>query len=303
MKSLVENPPAEPVGESWEIADHGADVSVITNGEYKGRTLREMMPRICGKAVDPINPHVFPLILKIIEANKSLSVQVHPDDEYAGKIRKGEMGKTEAWYVLSVKPGGKIYYGLKDGVTKADLAKAIEAGDCARLLEEFDVKTGDVAFIPSGTVHTLGEGVTIVEIQQNSDTTYRLYDWGRVGLDGLPRELNIKDGLAVSTFNRKVSLAEGKVLPTANCRHERYIDCEKFRFEKIQDFAGNITLNTNSESFHIITVVAGSVTVCAGGEKVVINKLDSCLVPYSAGEYTLEGDRTAECLLFYRPTP
>lgn len=307
LKSRAPGAPAEPVGESWEIADHDADTTVVAAGPHAGKSLHELLVEdkegLCGAAVDPASPDRFPLMLKLIDPATDLSVQVHPNDAYAGEQVAGELGKTEAWYVLDAEPGGQIYRGLKEGVTREQFRSALDDGSVTNLLQAVPVKAGDVAFLPSGMVHALGGGVRIAEIQQNSDTTYRVFDWNRVGLDGNPRELHVDHALAVTDFGAGgESLCVPTPLPQEGCVREQFAFCEKFAFEKLSGFgASPVRLDTAGRSFHILTVTAGSATITAGGESVTRGAWDTCLVPAGAGAYTVSADSGTQALLFYRP--
>ena len=298
---------SEPVGESWEVADHGEDTTCVREGPHAGRSLHDLFVAdpegLCGKAVDPANPQVFPLLLKLIDAQQDLSVQVHPDDSYAGRQSAGELGKTEAWYVLGADPGGKLYRGMKPGVGREEFASALANGTVAELLHGFEVSAGDVIHIPAGTIHALGAGVRIVEIQQNSDTTYRVFDWNRVGLDGKPRELHVEHALAVSNFRDQGSARqEGELLEQPGCVRERFVACDKFNFERLRSFQGRpVRLDTEKGCFHLLTVTVGKVKVTCAGGTVSCGQWDTCLVPAGAGEYSLSPSEEAEVLLFYRP--
>ncbi len=307
LKSRSASPPEDPVGESWEIADHGRDTTVVAEGPLAGRSLHALFETdrdgLCGQAFDPASPDVFPLLLKLIDPQKDLSVQVHPDDAYAGRQKAGELGKTEAWYVLEADPGGRIYRGVKPGVTADALRDALAAGTVADLLHNFPASPGDVVHLPAGTIHALGAGVRVAEIQQNSDTTYRVFDWNRVGLDGTPRELHIADALAVSRFSDAgPDRVPAEELGHAACRWERFVHSEKFAFERLSAFDGTpVTLDTGEERFHILTVAAGRVTVAAGDASLQRDTWDSVLVPASVGSYALSAGPDAAVLLFYRP--
>lgn len=307
LKSRAPGAPDEPVGESWEIADHGEDSVPVEGGPYEKMTLHQVFRNdtrgLCGEAIDPASPDVFPLMLKLIDPQQDLSVQVHPDDDYAGNQQSGELGKTEAWYVLEVDPGGKLYRGLKDGVTKDDFAKALEDGTVADLLNGFEVQPGDVLHMPAGTVHALGAGVRIAEIQQNSDTTYRVFDWNRVGLDGKPRELHVEHALNVTNFgDQGPSVCNADPVEQEGCTRERYIACDKFYFEKLHSFGhAPVTMTTEEKRFHILTVVNGQIELVTEGGDFTRGRWDSVLVPADAAEYTLSASNDAEVLLFYRP--
>ncbi len=298
--------PKEPVGESWELADHGADSTVVASGELAGKSLRDLFERdrygLCGEAIDPANPDVFPLLLKLIDPCADLSVQVHPDDAYAGKKVVGELGKTEAWYVLEAQPGAKIYKGFKPGVTREILQQALKAGTVADTLNAFEASAGDVVYLPAGVVHALGAGVRIAEIQQNSDTTYRVFDWNRVGLDSKPRELHIDDALAVTDFS---PAGENTMQPDRvdhpGCVREHFFKCEKFSFERLRGFAGGkVFLDTGGRRFHILTVAEGTAEISTPGGTVARGRWDLCLIPAGTGRYAVSASADAVILLFYR---
>lgn len=307
LASRSADAPAEPIGESWELTDHGADTSVCLTGKYRGKTLHELFTAhrdaLCGNAIDPASPDVFPLMLKLIDPEQELSVQVHPDDAYAGQQKAGELGKTEAWYVLEAKPGSKLYRGLKPGVTKESFAASLRDGTVAELLNAFDVKEGDVVNIPAGTIHALGGGVRIAEIQQNSDTTYRVFDWNRVGLDGKPRDLHIDHAMAVSDFSADgETICTPRSMPTGPYILERFVDSPKFRFERLSGCTGQpFHLSTGGERFHILTVANGTCTVSTEEGSVERGAWDSCLIPAAAGSYTVHPSKDAKVLIFYIP--
>jgi len=201
-RNLVEryartNAPATgPVAESWECSDRSDGMSVVASGSMAGQTLREIMTEnrddVIGKAVCP-GP--FPLLIKIIDARETLSVQVHPDDE-AAALGIGE-AKSEAWYVLDAKPGACVYRGFRPGVTEKEMNAALKDGSVADLLVRQSVVPGDTIYIPGGTVHAIGEGCLLLEVQQNSNTTYRMFDWNRLGPDGKERALHLDEARKV----------------------------------------------------------------------------------------------------------
>lgn len=307
LKSRAPNPPSEPVGESWELADHGKDTTVVASGTYAGQSLHELFladrQGLCGEAIDPASPGIFPLMLKIIDPREDLSVQVHPDDAYAARETPGELGKTEAWYVLHARPGSRIYKGVKPGVTQDRFAAALREGTVAHLLHSFEAKAGDVVLLPAGAIHALGAGVQIAEIQQNSDTTYRVFDWNRLGLDGKPRELHVNHALAVSDFS---SCQPDRCIPiplsTPHCRHERLLACEKFVWERIREMVAPVTLDTQKKTFHIVTVVEGEVEIETEGGKVMRRRWDTCLIPAVSGCYEVRGTPETILLIAYRPS-
>jgi mannose-6-phosphate isomerase len=195
-------PPGAVIGESWEVSDRPGDASVVANGPLAGRTLRWLMenhaPEILGGA-KPATEGRFPLLCKILDARENLSLQVHPPASKAAEL-KGEP-KAEMWFIAAAAPDACLYVGLKRGVTRPEFEKKISDGSVADCFHRIPVRAGDAMFLPSGRVHAIGAGLVIFEIQQNSDTTYRVFDWNRGGLDGKPRELHIAPSLASIDFN------------------------------------------------------------------------------------------------------
>ena len=195
-------PSATPIGESWEVSDRPGDESVIANGPLAGRTIRWLMEHHGSEVLGHASPAAdgrFPLLCKILDARDRLSLQVHPPGERAATL--GGEPKTEMWYIADAAPGAELFVGLKRGVTRAEFEARIATGDVADCVHRIPVKTGDTMFLPSGRVHAIGSGLVIFEIQQNSDTTYRVFDWNRVGLDGKPRELHVDQSLASIDFD------------------------------------------------------------------------------------------------------
>ncbi len=189
--------------ESWEICDHGSDQSRIAAGLLAGTTLGELVTQRGDELLGMHHPQPrFPLLIKFLDAQRTLSVQVHPNDEQAARLDPPDYGKTEAWVVLGAANGAKIYSGLKPGVDREGMAREVEHGTCEGCLHQFEPRQGDCVFIPAGTVHALGEGLLIYEIQQSSDTTFRLFDWNRLGADGKPRPLHVEQALEVIDFDR-----------------------------------------------------------------------------------------------------
>jgi mannose-6-phosphate isomerase len=174
-------PPGQAIGESWEVYDRGGASSVVRDGPLAGRAIGDL------RGDTP-----FPLLVKILDATETLSVQVHPDAAAAARL--GSEAKTECWFVLHAEPGARVWRGLRDGTTREDLARAVADGTIEQVLHSFEVASGDTVFVPAGTVHTIGAGVLLAEVQQNSDTTYRLWDWGR------PREIHVREALESVRF-------------------------------------------------------------------------------------------------------
>ncbi len=185
-------PAGEPYGESWEVSDHPLHHSVVAVGPSAGRTLHELVRPQRG----------FPWLIKFLDAADWLSVQVHPDDERAAQLRPGEGGKTEAWYVLDAEPEARIYAGLLPGVDERALRRALQQGNVSECLHSFRPRPGDCVFLPAGTVHAVGGGVLLAEVQQTSDATFRLYDWGRRDARGQARPLHVEESLACIDWRR-----------------------------------------------------------------------------------------------------
>ncbi len=218
-------PPFEKIGESWELADLPNDKSVIANGELAGQTLSSAIEKYAEEITgneDFSGP--FPLLIKFLDAQDILSVQVHPDPETCRRMGKGEP-KTECWYIISAEPGAVIYKGLKEGVTKEQFAEAIEEGNVADMLAKVSVEAGECHFLPAGTAHAIGPGLLIAEIQMPSDTTYRVFDWNRVDEAGKSRELHIEEALESIHFD-----TSGDSLSVTTMG--RLVDCEYFRIDK-----------------------------------------------------------------------
>jgi mannose-6-phosphate isomerase len=285
--------PKGVIGEGWMIADHPNGVSHVTNGVLAGKGLDEIRELLgdswFGSKGGASTNGRFPLLIKLLDCNDDLSIQVHPNDHYAG-LPKGEIGKTEMWYVLAAKPGAKIIYGLKPGVDRVAMAKAIEAGRIMETLQEVSVHAGDTFYIPAGTVHALCAGVLVAEIQQNSDTTYRLYDYNRPGLDGKPRELHIEDSLNVTAYEG----SGAERMDTSGAKPGEWLTLATSSYFKTDKgvVQGQWTLSTPGESFVILIIAEGSGSI--GWENGLVDaKAGDCfLLPANLGIYSLDGSMT-----------
>ena len=250
------------IAESWEIADHPNGESVVLNGPLRRRTLNELVRARCQ---DLLGEDVarrrdcdrFPLILKYLDAKLPLSVQVHPDDETAADLNLGDGGKTEAWVIVDAEPESKLWLGTDRNYSKAELERAIQSGELEHCLHSVPVKVGDCFFLPSGTLHALGAGIMVVEVQTNSDLTLRLFDWNRVGPDGKPRELKIAEAL------RSLRLPCGpiKAQPSFSSEHrncERLLICEQFMLNRWT--LSEPMVWSNDDRAHLWTVLEGTAT-------------------------------------------
>ena len=196
-------PTRGPYGESWELVDLPEDQSIVRGGEFDNRSLRTLIQE--DEAAILGNAHLldghFPLLAKFIDAEQTLSVQVHPDEAACARINAGARPKTEAWYIIDCEPNAKLYVGLIPGTTRSKLKAAIESGTVESLLNVVDATPGEFVFLPAGTIHAIGAGILLAEVQQSSDTTYRVFDWNRMGLDGKPRTLHIEKALEATNFD------------------------------------------------------------------------------------------------------
>jgi mannose-6-phosphate isomerase len=289
-------PPAVPIGEAWEISDRPGDVSVIANGPLAGKDLRWLMEKHMAELLGGDRPQGgrFPLLIKILDAQDKLSLQVHPPAAKAADLR-GEP-KTEMWYVAQAAPGAELYVGLKRGVTRAEFERKIKTGTVAECFHRVRVQSGDAMFLPSGRVHALGAGLVIFEIQQNSDTTYRVFDWNRAGLDGKPRELHIPQSLASIDFDD----FEPSLLPLAVAQHgaqnvRPLVLDPLFIAEAHQAIAG-ASVPLRPGKMQIIALLAGQVQVCSGEATVALAPGQFCLVPASLAQTALRAETPATFL-------
>lgn len=242
--------PAAPYGESWEMVDREEAQSVLCTGPLAGITLHELWntrrEEIFGTGLP--QSERFPLLVKILDAREDLSIQVHPPQSYAA-IAGGEP-KTEMWYIAQATPGARLVVGLREGVTRERFTQAIASGEVAGQVHEIPVTAGDFVFIPSGRLHAIGAGLLIFEIQQNSDTTYRVFDWNRVGLDGKARQLHIEESLASIDFSDiepGLDIARGNVIAA----------CEHFVVERFALAAGEVLGCARADRFSLLHVVEG----------------------------------------------
>ncbi len=227
-----ELPPGDDYAESWELVDRGSDQSVVACGPLTGTTLGDLVRT---RGTELLGRHAplpaFPLLFKFLDASHDLSVQVHPDDARARQLTPPDRGKTEAWYVIDAVPGSRIYAGLRRGTSRDELAAALRAGRCGDVLHSFEPHRGDCIFIPAGTVHAIGAGLMVAEIQQSSDVTYRLHDWNRVGPDGKPRAMHVEAGLEAVTHFEPVEPVVGE--PAGDPAVRRLVTNEYFVLDEV----------------------------------------------------------------------
>ena len=285
FESFRDNLPPGNVGESWDIACHKNGMSIVQNGKYKGVRLDELIEKMGDKLLgNKLKENEFPLLVKLINSKEKLSVQVHPDDIYARKF-ENSLGKTEAWYVIDSKPESSLIVGTKN-CNKEIFEKAIKEGKTSDYLNEINVKKGDCFFIKSGLVHAIGEGVVIAEIQQNSDITYRIYDYGR------PREIHIEKSLDVIDFDADtINLGNVYLKEYDKYKKGTLYSGEHFTIEKYI-INGSIKESSNKEKFFLFTCVEGCGSIYSEDYSVDIKIGDSIMIPAYLGDYILEGDFT-----------
>lgn len=268
------------VAEGWMLSCHDNGPSVVINGEHQGKTLSEVLSLwgidATGKKAEGYDR--FPLLIKLIDAKQKLSVQVHPDDEYALK-NEGEFGKTEMWYVVDCEKDAKLIYGFTEDISKEEFAEKISNNTLTDVCNFVSVHKGDVFFIPAGTLHAIGEGMLIAEVQQNSNCTYRVSDYGRLGTDGKPRELHIDKALDVTKCERP-SLPYGNVgehtkTPYGTIRN--IANCDLFNVDII-NLDGETTLK-NDQSFVSLVCLSGSFTLLYDDGKISVEKGGSIFIP------------------------
>ena len=275
-----------PLSEAWVLSCHPDGPSVLADGPDKGMTLRAWLDKAgkeaLGTACEAFED--FPMLIKLIDAKKDLSIQVHPSDAYALE-HEGQYGKTEMWVVLDAEPGASLYYGFDREVSLEEFSSRVSDGTLTEVLRKVPVKPGDVFFIPSGTLHAIGAGLVIAEIQQNSNVTYRVFDYGRLGADGKPRPLHVEKALAVTDRRPAPALDFGDHLG----------DCRYFTTDGYQgDFRGDC----DGTSFHALLFTDGQGSLTCGGETREVRKGQCWFLPAGSGEYQVSGDvRTLDAYL------
>ena len=273
------------LAESWELSCHPDGPSYVVNGSYAGKTLQEYID-LEGKKVLGNNCQKFeefPILAKFIDAKDNLSIQVHPDNEYALK-NEGQYGKTEMWYIMDCEEGAFLYYGFKKEVSKEEFEERIKTDTLLEVLNAVPVHKGDVLFIEAGTIHAIGKGIVIAEIQQNSNVTYRVYDFGRVGKDGKKRELHIDK--AVEVTNRVPISRKNTCYPhIASCDYFT-VDCLNMDGKLMSSMKGSV----GEESFANILIMEGEGTISCGGETIPYRKGDSFFMSAGSGEYEISGE-------------
>ncbi|HWX19357.1 MAG TPA: type I phosphomannose isomerase catalytic subunit [Candidatus Binatia bacterium] len=286
-------PPGVPIGESWEISDRPGELSVIANGPLAGKDLHWLVQNHAAELLGPAKLQAgrFPLLIKILDARDKLSLQVHPPPAKAAAL--GGDPKTEMWYIADAAPGAELYVGLRRGVTRSEFERKIRDGSVSECFHRVGVRAGDAMFLPSGRVHAIGAGLVIFEIQQNSDTTYRVFDWNRVGLDGKPRDLHVAQSLEsidFTDFEPELATSEYEAQDGFKVRH--VVRDALFTVDAITAESGK-GVPLSQGRMTILGLVQGRVRVIGADNSIELNKGQFCLIPASiAAEVRSESSST-----------
>ncbi|MBM3998348.1 MAG: class I mannose-6-phosphate isomerase [Planctomycetes bacterium] len=279
LESILGKPlgPGDDYAESWEVADHGPDQSVVRDGPFAGMRLADLRneygERLLGRRSGGDR---FPLLFKFLDAQRPLSVQVHPGDAMAATLDPPDLGKTEAWIVIHAEPGSRIFAGLEPGTDRSTFEKALRHGDVERFLHSIEPRVGDCVFLPAGVVHAIGAGLVIAEIQQSSDTTFRLFDWNRLGPGGRPRTLHIDQGLRAIDFDHG-PVERVTPVPTDEPGRERLIACPYFIVDRVMGTEPRAV--GGDGRFHMVAVLKGRADVVFPGNRFPIAFGETALIP------------------------
>lgn len=285
----------EPLAETWECSVHPAGLSYVASGEYTGAELREVLkehPEYLGTHPDK---NQFPILVKFIDASKNLSIQVHPTDEYARDHENGQLGKSEMWYVVDAAKNASLIYGLKQPMSKEQVRSAIKDGSIERYLNCVPVKKGDVFFVEAGTIHGIGAGALVAEIQESSDLTYRLYDYNRIDKKGKKRELHIDKALEVVNFNATTSPRQPmRVLKYKNgSASESLGRCKYFQVERMllntERNRSMYPYQTGSNSFNVLLCTSGCGVMIGDMDPIFFFKGDCIFVPANSCTLKIHG--------------
>ena len=278
--------PLDRLAEGWMLSCHKDGENIIENGEYSGMTLSEYVKKFpCSLGENGKKFEYFPILIKLIDAKNDLSVQVHPDNEYALRVEK-EYGKTECWYILDCDEGAELIYGFNRELSKEEFRQKIEDNTFLEAVNKVKVKKGDLFFIEAGTLHAIGKGILLAEIQQNSNTTYRVYDYGRLGADGKPRELHIDKAVDVTSCKKPLrdTAPEGAPQSISGGTSQLLTECELFKVEKLS-LDGIATITADEKSFVSLLITEGEGKIGS----VSFKKGDSFFVPANTGNFEIEG--------------
>lgn len=302
-----ELPPEGVIAESWEIAGHHDGTTVVANGPLTGKPISDLLAELGTNLIGAnsawaLDKHKFPLLVKLLDANRPLSVQVHPDDAYAQAHERNEMGKTELWFVLHAEPGAELILGVKAGTTPQNFRQAIETGRVEKYLHRLSVQAGDHICVPAGTLHAIMGGVLIVEIQRNSNITYRVFDWNRPGVDGKARPLHVDKAMDVINFNQVEPglcppglIADKQGLRRLGlCRNPHFVT-EHIEMQPGAVYQGECT----GETMEIWGLIAGQATINA----LEFQAIRFVLLPAALGRFTIRANSAATLLRTYVEKP
>lgn len=278
------------VAESWELSCHKDGLSIIDNGELKGISLLDYAEtdsiKILGTKSNKFE--YFPVLVKLIDAKENLSIQVHPDNDYAVK-NESQYGKTEMWYIVDCEPGSYIYYGFNRNLTKDEFIERINNNTFLETLNAIKVKKGDVFFIEAGTLHAICGGILIAEVQQNSNLTYRIYDYNRLGSDGKPRELHINKAVDVTNINKqKILNYNYKIKDTENYTKQLLSECQYFKTYNIK-IKNELELSASGDTFHCLLCLNGNLIIDSCSQEVLLDKGQTVFIPANMGNYKIKG--------------
>lgn len=280
----------EIVAESWELSTHKDGKCSVGSGTHQGMKLNEYIAKYGQDAIGTklSSTQELPILIKLIDAKDNLSVQVHPDDNYA-RTHENDLGKTEMWVVLEAEEDAKLVYGFNQDVSKDEIGQIIAENRLEEVLNYVKVQKGDVFFIEPGTVHAIGKGIVIAEIQESSNVTYRIYDYGRVGTDGKPRMLHVDKALEVMNLKKNESnKLEYNIEDHKDYTRGKIVECEYFTVEQI-DIKEKVQLETTKESFQVILLLDGEVRIQSKTEDLVVKKGECVFIPACTGTYELVG--------------
>jgi mannose-6-phosphate isomerase len=278
-----------PTAEVWAVHEG----NTVADGDFFGKTLADLVTQfgadLLGTKVTQRIGDRFPILIKLLDCNQWLSLQVHPNDKQAQEMEgAGQLGKTEAWYFFDAAENAEILCGTRDGVTKADIERTVNDGTILECSNRMTVHTGDYVLIPAGTIHALGPGLLVYEVQESSDITYRVFDWNRPASAG--RKLHIQESIRVID-----PALRSRIRPSGNEVNAKLVTCDYFTLEKIVP-TEPVTAKTAGESFHALTVVEGTVRVDGDGWSVSLGKYESLLIPACSGSYTIQKQSGCELL-------
>jgi mannose-6-phosphate isomerase len=295
------------IGESWELSDHPHGRSLVADGPMAGKSLRWVLERhgapLLGRDEFARGMAArFGILVKFLDASDRLSVQVHPDDSYAAARREGDGGKAECWTVVHADPGAWMIRGLRAGITREEFAGALRNGNTADLFAQQPVKAGDFVWVPPGMVHGVGPGVVLAEVQQNSDVTYRVYDWDRKGLDGKPRPLQVREALETIRFGGDMTPAggRGRTADETGLVIEHLVDCYAFSLSRLRIDRRPWAADMDG-AWVAIVVLAGAARLATREGAMPLRAGDTVLVPADLHEYALEAPQKLTVLVAAPP--